>query len=56
MNNQPIEWSGDRVRILDQTLLPQKEVYLELTSYLDMAAASKERDDEYRRQSGRKTK
>ncbi len=38
-NNPPIEWLGDRVRILDQTRLPQKEVYLELASYQDIASA-----------------
>jgi methylthioribose-1-phosphate isomerase len=37
-----IEWLGDRVRILDQTRLPQKEVYLELASYQDIASAIKE--------------
>ncbi|MDZ4230205.1 MAG: S-methyl-5-thioribose-1-phosphate isomerase, partial [Dehalococcoidales bacterium] len=35
----PIEWLGDRARILDQTRLPQKEVYLELDLYQDMASA-----------------
>ena len=39
MNNLPIEWLGDRVRILDQTRLPQEEVYLELGSYQDIASA-----------------
>jgi len=39
MNNLPVEWLGDRVRILDQTKLPQKEVYLELASYQDIASA-----------------
>ena len=34
-----IEWLGNRVRILDQTKLPQAEVYLELTSYQDIASA-----------------
>jgi methylthioribose-1-phosphate isomerase len=34
-----IEWLGDRVRILDQTQLPGKEVYLELGDYLDIASA-----------------
>ncbi len=34
-----IEWLGDRVRILDQTKLPQKEVYLELGRYQDVASA-----------------
>lgn len=34
-----IEWLGDRVKILDQTKLPQKEVYLELSRYQDIASA-----------------
>jgi methylthioribose-1-phosphate isomerase len=34
-----IEWLDDRVRILDQTQLPGKEVYLELVDYLDIASA-----------------
>jgi methylthioribose-1-phosphate isomerase len=34
-----IEWLGDRVKILDQTKLPQEEVYLELTDYQDIASA-----------------
>lgn len=34
-----IEWLGNRVRILDQTRLPQKEVYLELSRYQDIASA-----------------
>jgi methylthioribose-1-phosphate isomerase len=34
-----IEWLDDRVRILDQTRLPQKEVYLELSRYQDIASA-----------------
>jgi methylthioribose-1-phosphate isomerase len=34
-----IEWLGDRVRILDQTRLPGKELYLELEHYQDMASA-----------------
>jgi methylthioribose-1-phosphate isomerase len=34
-----IEWLGDRVRILDQRQLPQKEVYLELSRYQDVASA-----------------
>ncbi len=39
MNNLPIEWLGDKVRILDQTRLPHEEVYLELGSYQDIASA-----------------
>ena len=34
-----IEWLGDRVRILDQSRLPQEEVYLELGDHLDIASA-----------------
>ena len=34
-----IEWLGERVRIIDQTMLPQEEVYLELTSYQGIASA-----------------
>ena len=37
-----IEWLGDRVKILDQTRLPQEEVYLELSGYQDIASAIKE--------------
>jgi methylthioribose-1-phosphate isomerase len=39
---QPIEWLGDRVRIIDQTRLPYEEVYLELNDYHDIAAAIRE--------------
>ncbi len=39
INNLPIEWLGNRVRILDQTRLPQEEVYLELNNYQDIASA-----------------
>ncbi|MFH0913980.1 MAG: S-methyl-5-thioribose-1-phosphate isomerase [Chloroflexota bacterium] len=35
----PIEWREDRVRILDQTRLPQEEVYLELTTPEGVALA-----------------
>ncbi len=35
----PIEWLGDRVRILDQSQLPGEEVYLELDDYRDVASA-----------------
>ncbi len=38
-NYLPIEWLGDRVRIIDQTRLPQEEVYLELNRYQDIASA-----------------
>ena len=39
MRIKAIEWLGTRVRILDQTKLPQKEVYLELERYQDVASA-----------------
>ena len=39
---QPIEWLGDRVRLLDQTRLPGEEVYLEIADYREMAVAIKE--------------
>ncbi len=39
MNNLPIEWLEDRVRILDQTRLPHEEVYLELGNYQGIASA-----------------
>ncbi|MQY81197.1 MAG: S-methyl-5-thioribose-1-phosphate isomerase [Dehalococcoidia bacterium] len=35
----PIDWLGDRVRILDQSRLPGEEVYLELEDYRDVASA-----------------
>ena len=35
----PIDWLGDRVRILDQSRLPVEEVYLELADYRDVASA-----------------
>jgi len=39
MPMKAIEWLGSRVRILDQTRLPQEEVYLELNTYQDIASA-----------------
>lgn len=39
MPMKAIEWLGNRVRILDQTRLPQEEVYLELNHYQDIASA-----------------
>jgi methylthioribose-1-phosphate isomerase len=39
---EPIEWLGDRVKILDQTKLPHEEVYLETSNFLDVAYAIKE--------------
>jgi methylthioribose-1-phosphate isomerase len=32
-------WLGNRLRVLDQTKLPQEEVYLELSRYQDVASA-----------------
>ena len=39
---KPIEWLGNRLRILDQTRLPGEEVYLELSSYQEIAQAIKQ--------------
>lgn len=39
---QPIRWLGDRVRILDQTRLPQEEAYLDFDDYPDVASAIRE--------------
>ncbi len=39
---EPIEWLGDRGKILDQTKLPHEEVYLETDNFLDVAYAIKE--------------
>jgi methylthioribose-1-phosphate isomerase len=39
---KPIEWLGDKVRILDQTRLPHEEVYLELDDYRNVASAMRE--------------
>lgn len=39
MPTKPIEWLDNRVKILDQTRLPQKEVYLELEHYQDIVSA-----------------
>ncbi|MBI2859894.1 MAG: S-methyl-5-thioribose-1-phosphate isomerase [Chloroflexi bacterium] len=39
---QPLEWLGDRLKILDQTRLPRQEVYLDAGDYLEVAAAIKE--------------
>lgn len=35
----PIDWLENRVRILDQSRLPDEEAYLELEDYLDVASA-----------------
>ncbi len=42
INNPPIEWLGNRVKILDQTRLPQEEVYLELSHHQSIASAISE--------------
>ena len=39
---KPIEWLGDRIKILDQTQLPLKEVYLETDDYLEVCTAIKQ--------------
>jgi len=39
MGMKAIEWLGNRVKILDQAQLPQKEGYLELSRYQDVASA-----------------
>jgi len=36
-----IEWLGDRIKIIDQTQLPHKEVFLELSDYREVADAIK---------------
>ena len=40
-SNLPIKWLGNKVRILDQTRLPQQEVYLELDEHQTVASAIK---------------
>jgi len=42
MATLPLEWLGDRLKIIDQTLLPGKEVYLELDDYRSVASAISE--------------
>ena len=39
---QPVEWQGDKIRLIDQTRLPAAEVHLEFTDYRDIASAIKE--------------
>jgi methylthioribose-1-phosphate isomerase len=39
---QPIEWLGDRARIIDQTRLPLEESHLEIPDYREMASAIRE--------------
>lgn len=38
---KPVEWLGDRIRIIDQRKLPAEEVYLELSSANEVASAIK---------------
>ena len=38
---QPLEWRGDKVRLLDQTRLPAEEVYLDITDYRGIVDAIK---------------
>ena len=38
----PLEWRGDRLRILDQTQLPGQEVYLELTDYREQLTRARD--------------
>ena len=42
MTVKPIEWLGDRIKILDQTKLPLEEVYLETGDYLEVCSAIKQ--------------
>ncbi|MGD9142793.1 MAG: S-methyl-5-thioribose-1-phosphate isomerase [Dehalococcoidia bacterium] len=42
MNHSPIEWLGDRVRIIDQTLIPGEVAYREIDDYHELALAIKE--------------
>ena len=39
---KPMEWLGDCLRFLDQTLLPAEEKYIETTDYREVATAIKE--------------
>ncbi|MBM3120326.1 MAG: S-methyl-5-thioribose-1-phosphate isomerase [Chloroflexi bacterium] len=39
---KPIEWQGNRLKIIDQTQLPGKLVFAELCSYTEVVAAIKE--------------
>lgn len=42
MSIQPIKWKKDRLYLLDQRLLPEKEVYIECKTYRDAALAIKQ--------------
>ncbi len=41
-DSQPITWLDNKVRLIDQTRLPQEEVYLELSTCQEVAQAIKE--------------
>ena len=41
MSINPVQWRRERVFLLDQTKLPEKEVYLECETYHDVAQAIK---------------
>jgi methylthioribose-1-phosphate isomerase len=38
---KPIQWSGDRLRFIDQTVLPLQEIYLETSDYREVITAIK---------------
>ena len=42
MATPPLEWLGNKLRILDQTELPAKEVFLDISDYCELARAIKE--------------
>ncbi len=39
LNFRPIIWEGDKVRLIDQTRLPNDEVWLEISDYRELIAA-----------------
>ncbi|MGD0856224.1 MAG: S-methyl-5-thioribose-1-phosphate isomerase [Dehalococcoidia bacterium] len=39
---KPIEWLGDRIKLLDQTELPLREIYLETSDYKEIVSAIKQ--------------
>jgi len=41
MTIAPIKWKNNRLYLLDQTRLPEKEKYIECRTYLDAARAIK---------------
>ncbi len=42
MSIQPIKWKNNRLYLLDQTIIPEKEVYIECKTYQDAARAIKQ--------------